>query len=111
MSGSRTRSWRRLDRRLARHLPYIRAMAARLAKGERDLFEDLVQEGVVAAWLTETPLVERSAGAARYLALSIRMAMLRFVRGERRRCGGAPAKISRDFSRFGVTNRRLVSAL
>jgi hypothetical protein len=65
---------------LARHTPYVNARAARLAQRDRDLQDDLQQEGRIALWRLDPVRVVSAERPDRYCRATIRFAMGRYLR-------------------------------
>jgi hypothetical protein len=69
---------------LARHTPYIKARAVRLARRDRDLQDDLQQEGRIALWRLDPVRVVSAERPDRYCRATIRFAMARYLRTQGR---------------------------
>jgi hypothetical protein len=69
---------------LARHTPYIKARSARLARRDRDLQDDLQQEGRIALWRLDPVRVVAAERPDRYCRATIRFAMVRYLRTQGR---------------------------
>jgi hypothetical protein len=73
---------------LARLTPYIEARSARLARQDRELQQDLQQEGRIALWRLDPARIEAAACADAYCRASIRFAMSRYLQRSARHVPG-----------------------
>lgn len=87
-------SWRHRQRRIfvslvREHRPFIIRAARAIAKSDRDLRKDLVQEGMIAAWTLSPQYLRGARDKRRFVRAVIYYRMLRVARKLR---GGALAK-------------------
>lgn len=74
--------------------PFIRRQARRASDGDRDLREDLVQEGMIALWLVNAARLAASTHAHAYLRRVIRNAMYKWLRTTSRQVPGSGVSLT-----------------